>query len=875
MTSFIAPTAQQAVAADAFVQSIGINTHIDFSWSAYANLAAVQSALAYLGVQNVRDAIDSPSDLAEFAGLNQDLGVKFDFFIAPGDVGMPWQLQQIESDPSIVRFVEGANESDNWPQTYDGLSGLAATTAEQAALYASARSELPGVPVIAPSFGDLPSYAAAGDLSAYANAGNAHIYFGSGNNPGDQNWIQTITQTAAQDAPGQPVMTTETGYYTSTDSSDPNGVDPIVQAKYLLDDVMDQFKDGVSMDYLYELVDEGSDPSNPEDNFGLFTDNWTAKPAAVAIHDLMLLMGNQAAGGNAVAPGTLSYSLTGIPSTTNSLLFEKSDGTFVLSIWNDARLTGPVADADIAVPNVPVTLTLASPAAKIEVFDPLTGITAIESANNASQVTLSLPDHPILVEIGPDAGPPTTAPSPPPAPAPIPAAPTGLTLVMPNASTTSPLQSITVTGISIDDPWAAGMDGAMTINLSATNGTLSLTDAGGIPVAGSGSGAISLNANLFQLNTDLEHLTYTAGAAAGADTITVDVWDPSGLEATRTITVNVDPLAPVPPPVPPPALPPAPPPSPVGPAITAPARVTVPIGTSIGVGPITVADAFAASNAGTMMLNLSTTSGRLTATDVSGAALPGSGTASISVDGTLAQINADLAHLLYSAGGSDDADSIGIDIWDQAGQEGSVSIGVTVTGSQALVAAPALVTITIAAANADPAITDSDATVNAAAGNHQISVGGTGDTISATGGTETVMAFLGGNAITTGGGNDTIRIAGSGNVVNAGAGKNQIDDSGDGNTIVLPRGGQGTDDIYGYVMQNSDVFDLRALLAGTDWNGTAATIGSFVRIKTVNGADAVISAVPTGITGGASHTVATLHDSGPVSLPALLAQSIT
>ena len=108
-----------AQSVSAFVGSLGVNTHMDFSWTSYSDLAAVQNALAYLGVTNVRDSIDNPADLAEFAALNQDLGVTFDFFIAPGSVGMAWQLQQIESDPAIVRFVEGPNESDNWPVNYE------------------------------------------------------------------------------------------------------------------------------------------------------------------------------------------------------------------------------------------------------------------------------------------------------------------------------------------------------------------------------------------------------------------------------------------------------------------------------------------------------------------------------------------------------------------------------------------------------------------------------------------------------------------------------------------------------------------------------------------------------------------------------------
>ena len=92
-------------------------------------------------------------------------------------------------------------------------------------------------------------------------------------------------------------------------------------------------------------------------------------------------------------------------------------------------------------------------------------------------------------------------------------------------------------GVAIVDPWAAGIAANMAINISATRGTLAMADDGGNLVPGSGTGAITLNANLFQINTDLAHLSYHADVA-GNDTITVDVWDPAGLEAMATIAVT-------------------------------------------------------------------------------------------------------------------------------------------------------------------------------------------------------------------------------------------------------------------------------------------------------------------------------------------------
>jgi hypothetical protein len=267
-----------------------------------------------------------------------------------------------------------------------------------------------------------------------------------------------------------------------------------------------------------------------------------------------------------------------------------------------------------------------------------------------------------------------------------------------------------------------------------------------------------------------------------------------------------------------------------------------------------------------MVLNLNAGSGTFGLIDPVGAAITGVGTDAVTVDGTLAQINADLVNLSYRASAS--SGSIGVNVWDQAGLDSTATIGVTVTAARA----PADL-ITVAAGTATPVISASNATIDATVGNHSIRINGSGDVISAIGGTETVMAFVGHNAITTGAGNDAIQIAGSGNVIDAGAGANQIDDTGSGNIIVLPQADQGSDAIQGDVLQHHDSFDLRSLLAATKWTGSLVTIGNFLHVSAPDGTDAVISVTPSGV-GGASYNVATLHDSGSVSLTTLLAHSL-
>ena len=68
-------TAVKATSLTSFTSEIGVNTHIDFNWSAYNNFSDVESALAYLGGKSVRDSLDNPADPAKFANLNADLGI--------------------------------------------------------------------------------------------------------------------------------------------------------------------------------------------------------------------------------------------------------------------------------------------------------------------------------------------------------------------------------------------------------------------------------------------------------------------------------------------------------------------------------------------------------------------------------------------------------------------------------------------------------------------------------------------------------------------------------------------------------------------------------------------------------------------------------
>lgn len=387
-----------------FANSIGVNTHASYDWSAYGNFTSLESALTYLSLTNVRDAVGTPEQVAfnQWMAAN---GIKADFYLVSPPSVMDQELAIINDAAATVGFVEGPNESDISPITYNGQTGLAATAAVQSYMYnwVHSNTTLNGngktTPVIQASFGDLNTFPTYGNHASSANYGNAHLYYGTGNNPGLQ--VAEFTADAASISPNLPMMATESGFATMPVAGS-DGVDNLVQAKYELNILFDDWKLGIQKTYLYELVDQLSDPGNTniQNHFGMFNNDWTPKPIATAIHDLHILMNDP--GTPVGTAGTLPYTLTGMPSTASSLLFEKSDGTFDLVVWNDVRAWSATSPTEVNAPNVPVTLNVSVPTGTVKVFDPLlNGTTAIHVYQDGINDALSLPDHPLVIEIDP------------------------------------------------------------------------------------------------------------------------------------------------------------------------------------------------------------------------------------------------------------------------------------------------------------------------------------------------------------------------------------------------------------------------------------------------------------------------------------------
>lgn len=405
-SSIVIPTPTVAQSAETFDELIGVNVHMGYDWTLYNDVALVESDLAYLGVNHVRDELLNFSNQTTYQQLAAD-GIKFDFILptytgSPNTTNVPQFISMVaaleQAYPGSVTAIEGSNEVNIWPVSYDGGTTLADDALLQQALYAAVQADpsLSGIPVynLTLAYTDPTQYAQLGNLSASANDANSHAYLNDAQPP---EYSMSVSLPYAQlDAPGLPTVITETGYETNA-SDNYSGVDPTVQAKLTLDELLDAFKDGVSQTYLYELLDEGGQ------YFGLFNADGSPKVAATAIHNLTTILADPG-GTSTFTPGSLSYAVTGLPATSNNfdgnrLLLEKSTGTFDLMLWAEAQIWNPTTESEVVAPSETTTVDFGQTQNVVLVFDPLQGTVPIAAYLNTQGVQITLTDHPIIVEV--------------------------------------------------------------------------------------------------------------------------------------------------------------------------------------------------------------------------------------------------------------------------------------------------------------------------------------------------------------------------------------------------------------------------------------------------------------------------------------------
>ncbi len=431
------------------LNAIGVNTHLNYNqpqW-AYANFPAVQSALQYLGVTNIREGLPvaQPTDprlSPYYALLNQGLSMTFSL---PADVtitggyasflaGVSATLANfVTRYPSQIKAIEGQNEpdlqNDGYIFTYAGLTGAAAVAKSQIDLYNTVKGNpiTAAVPVWSFSLNSPPYnqqmyeqvYAANPAVMKAFDFGNRGVVGGFYSpewrirqaiyNPLDIGYINSTEQVGPYNAQlkNLPISVKEAGLPSAPGGLPALGLpDYPSQAKMLPGTIFDAIVLGASHEDIYELVDEAQDPTNSQTiyHWGLFDFNWNPKPAGMVMRNILTRLQDSASNATTFTPRAMNVSVRtfplsspGVQPSGATLTTQKANGTFNIFVWYEPLIWNQQTDspAPVAAP-LAQTMYLSATCNTTSVYDPYTD-TTVAGPSNASAIPFSLPDHPIMV----------------------------------------------------------------------------------------------------------------------------------------------------------------------------------------------------------------------------------------------------------------------------------------------------------------------------------------------------------------------------------------------------------------------------------------------------------------------------------------------
>jgi hypothetical protein len=405
--SFVWAQTIQAKSADKFVDSMGINVHMEASLPPYSDYGLINGELPLLGMRHFRDEINDTDGL--FTGEIKYIGTLGYSLcgLIEGDNDYPGfdkRLQASKVVPMIggllptIDAVEGPNEPDDKSKRPFEYDGLCKPPTEKLACYPqgavqesedlwhivkhssiAGSAEIKHLPVLGMSEGTSQNFLTLASITQtpfpQATYGNMHAY--QGGLQGDSGLVKTyIPNAKAWTGPDKPLWITEMGYHNYTKflgDTEQQGVSERAAAIYLPIAFLSGFSNNVLRTFSYELNDEVDDPQlthtcgpsqsgidycSGEGHYGLFSFEGKPKPALTAVRNLIELL--QEPGGKDFQPGSLMLTVEGAPRTVEYTLLQKSNGDFYLAIWNDLQVyslaTSSSPGADEYPKNVPVTV---------------------------------------------------------------------------------------------------------------------------------------------------------------------------------------------------------------------------------------------------------------------------------------------------------------------------------------------------------------------------------------------------------------------------------------------------------------------------------------------------------------------------------------
>lgn len=394
--------------ADDFVDSIGVNTHLRYSDTAYDDFASVEEQLAASGIRHIRDGLelDLPSVYRRYQRL-AELGVKVTLGLGNplhGGEGSPWgtvgelsDLLENELLPSgVVEAVEGANE---WDLT-ERADWAAEARAHQRNIWTTVKGNpaLSHLPVLTPSLGrptDSERFAELGDLSDYADFGNVHDYPG-GVTPTEE-FVAGVIARQSVVSSDKPIIATETGYHQSPAATDqPDGNPAVTQAEAgdLIPRIfLEHFAAGIERTFVYELVDQYDRPNETESNFGQLNHDFSPKQSFRVMSYLIALLADP---GPLFKPEPLGFNIEADGDEVASLLLQSRDRDWYLIVW---RRSPPVSQTSCENDGTPLTIRFDRRLSTIIAHRPLCDEREHKSGPNGGAV-LQVADDVVVLQLG-------------------------------------------------------------------------------------------------------------------------------------------------------------------------------------------------------------------------------------------------------------------------------------------------------------------------------------------------------------------------------------------------------------------------------------------------------------------------------------------
>jgi hypothetical protein len=398
-------SSEKAQSAYAFVNSIGVNTHLNYFDRTYGNFQFIERELASIGIHHVRDGVhllNTDYNKAVYSRWSQlgDIGIYFDAVLDPRSALGPLTPDKLDQVDDLanhtIESFEGPNELDisnipNWTSVVRDY---------QRSIYQSVKSmtSANSVAVVGPSLAFASKGLSVGDISDRIDYGNLHPYPAA-----------KMPSTVFPDQPllanevskNKKIFITESGYHNAlNDHRDQPAVSEVCAAKYIPRLFLEDFLRGIPRTYLYEFLDEASDPglTDVQLHWGLIRSDGLEKPAFTAVKNLINELNDSA---EPARLQQLTYSLDVQNAQIHHLLLQRSDGEFFLILWQEVPSYDYEKQRDIAVSPRPVTLTLNHNAQNVSIYEPAAQSKPLQVYANTTKISLEVPDHPLVIQIAP------------------------------------------------------------------------------------------------------------------------------------------------------------------------------------------------------------------------------------------------------------------------------------------------------------------------------------------------------------------------------------------------------------------------------------------------------------------------------------------